>query len=386
VLIRHRGRPLGWITVEEPPDPIPHERITREVSCQLGRPLEEAALLDSLAAPRERTDLPAISVVVCTRNRAASLRRCLESLRDLDYPTYEVIVVDNASVTRETAEITARFPFRSVREERPGLDWARNRGIAEARHEIVAFTDDDVQVDRLWLRGVAEGFEEPDVMLVTGFTAPAELVTEAQVMFEFCYGGMSKGFRSNRWNPAELRPDQIIGAHRLGVGANMAFRRAVFEQVGTFDTSLDVGTPSHGGGDLDMFHRVLAGGQVARYNPSALVRHCHRRDLAALHRQLRDNGRAFGVYLLSQSFPGDVRQTGIGKGNLLRYALRIWLGWLGGRVLRRLARKETMSLPLQASELLGVLQAPWAFIATRRSDCQIRRRASAPIIQSRVAG
>ena len=215
VLIRHRGRPLGWITIEEPPDPIPPERITREASWQLGWLLDEAALLDSLTAPRDRADLPAISVVVCTRDRAASLQRCLESLGDLDYPSYEVIVVDNASVTAETAEVTARFPFRCVREERPGLDWARNRGIAEARHEIVAFTDDDVQVDRLWLRGIAEGFEEPDVMLVTGLTAPAELVTEAQVSFEFRYGGMSKGFRSNRWDPAELRPEQIIGAHHL---------------------------------------------------------------------------------------------------------------------------------------------------------------------------
>jgi hypothetical protein len=165
----------------------------------------------------------------------------------------------------------------------------------------------------------------------------------------------------------------MIGSHHLGLGANMAFRRQIFERIGTFDTALDVGTPSHGAGDLDMFHRVLTSGGVAQYQPAAMVWHFHRRDLAALHRQLRDNGRAFGAYLLSQAFPNPPRRDGVKKRRIFGYAVFIWLSWMTGRVVRRLARKETLSLPLQFSEIRGVLQAPWAFLATRRSDRGIRR-------------
>lgn len=375
VLVRRDGHPMAWVTVESPDDPLSFSILSAALLDQLGWPLELAAVTQSFAEAEtpEPIAMPPISVIVCTRDRAESLRRCLESLARLDFPEYEVIVVDNASISGETAAVAAGLPVRYVREERPGLDWARNRGIAEARHSIVAFTDDDVLVDRLWLRGLARGFVQPDVMLVTGLVVPGELATEAQIIFEYRYGGMSKGFRPARWDPADLAPNDIIATHHLGLGANMAYRREVFDRVGTFDTALDVGTPSHGAGDLDMFHRVLVEGLVACYQPDAMVWHFHRRELAALHRQLRDNGRSFGVYLLSQFFPVAPRRRRFGRGRVLGYAT-VWVRWMLGRMVRRFLRKETMSLPLQVSELFGVLEAPWAFLATRRSDRRIRRR------------
>src|SRR5690606_10253863 len=99
--------------------------------------------------------LPSISVVVCTRDRPQELRACLVALGKIDYPDYEVIVVDNASETAETSAIVEAARLRYVREDRPGLDWARNRGWRLARYDIIAFTDDDVLVDPMWLRGIA---------------------------------------------------------------------------------------------------------------------------------------------------------------------------------------------------------------------------------------
>lgn len=81
-----------------------------------------------------------------------------------------------------------------------------------------------------------------------------------------------------------MGPYDLVTVHHMGVGANMAFRRRVLEQLGGFDTALDVGTPSHGAGDLDMFHRALLSGATVRYEPVALVWHQHRRDMAALRR------------------------------------------------------------------------------------------------------
>jgi len=315
---------------------------------------------------------PRISVVVCTKDRPSSLEACLTSLTKLDYSDYEVVVVDNASTADATREVSGRFPVRYVREQRPGLDWARNRGIAESQYEVIAFTDDDVEVDSGWLRGIARAFSDPEVMLVTGLIAPAELLTPAQVIFEFAYGGMGKAFVERRWDPALLDADDLLSAHELGAGANMAFRRSIFDKIGVFDTALDVGTPSHGAGDLDMFFRALASGSVAYYQPDALVWHRHRRDITGLKRQLRDNGRSFGTYLFTRWVAARRGSGPVTPGEVVGYALRIWLAWRFGRVLRRLLKRDQLSLPLQVAEWTGVLQAPWAYVATQRSDKRLR--------------
>lgn len=77
----------------------------------------------------------------------------------------------------------------------------------------------------------------------------------------------------------------------------MAFRRTALERIGGFDTALDIGTPSGGGDDLDALHRIIVGRMTIGYEPSAVVWHRHRRDMAALERQIESNGRAFGTYL-----------------------------------------------------------------------------------------
>jgi hypothetical protein len=97
------------------------------------------------------------------------------------------------------------------------------------------------------------------------------------------------------------------------------------------------------------------------------VWHYHRRELAALGRQLRDNGRAFGVYLLTRWARHERPRRAV-----VRYAVGTWLAWLLLRVPRRLLGRELMPLGLQAWELRGALEAPWAWRATYRSDRRLR--------------
>jgi glycosyltransferase involved in cell wall biosynthesis len=223
-----------------------------------------------------------VSIIVCTRNRPVTLRRCLESLLKIKYETFEIIIVDNAPANKETFELVSGFPFRYIREDRPGLDWARNRGISEARYDIIAFTDDDAIVDAYWLEAISNVFFKREVMAVTGYVAPAELSTASQYLFEFGYGGMSHGLYRKVFRRDKLNSQELIGASRFGVGANMAFRREIFTKIGDFDVALDVGTPSGGGGDIDMFHRVVTSGHVLMYEPSMLVWHKHRTESSLL--------------------------------------------------------------------------------------------------------
>ena len=149
-------------------------------------------------------------MIVCTRDRPGELEDCLTALASLKYPSYEVLVVDNASIDERTAAVAARFGVRYVRESRPGLDWARNRGIRESRYSIIAFIDDDARADPNWLSALARAFEDCQVDAVTGLVAPLELETEAQQLYEFAYGGMGKGFESRHLDRSLLGPDQLL--------------------------------------------------------------------------------------------------------------------------------------------------------------------------------
>ena len=243
---------------------------------------------------------PLVTVAVCTRDRPEDIKRCLDAISKLDYPHLDVLVVDNASTTDATKTLieTDHPTVRYVQEPRPGLDWARNRAILEAKGEIVAYTDDDVVVDTQWAKGLAQAFlENPQVMAVTGLVVPYELETEAQVLFED-YGGFGRGFEQKcyRTDPGKSMPWQLLGAGQFGTGANMAYRKSVFETVGYFDPALDVGTPTNGCGDLEMFIRVVHAGYTLLYEPNAIIRHRHRREYAQLRRQISFNGSLYALW------------------------------------------------------------------------------------------
>ena len=239
-----------------------------------------------------------MTVAVCTRDRPESLAECLASLEGLKYPALDLLVVDNAPSSDATQRVVARHPrLRYICEPRPGLDWARNRAIAEGRGDVIAFTDDDAIVDPHWADTIATRFaDDAEVMAVTGLVEPRVLDTEAQVLFEQL-GGFGRGY-APRWSHAGASAGRLFSFHTpwvAGTGANMAFRRAVFQEIGVFDPALDVGTVTNGGGDLEMFFRVVKEGYVLAYEPGAVVFHTHRRTYLELRRQLHNNGMGFSA-------------------------------------------------------------------------------------------
>ncbi|MEB3295333.1 MAG: glycosyltransferase [Synechococcales bacterium] len=262
----------------------------------------------------QETPQPKVTVVICTRDRPEMLKQAIASLQHLTYPNLELLVVDNAPRSDATQILVQTFtksqpPVRYIREDRPGLDWARNRGILAAQGDIVAFTDDDAIVDPGWVDALVRVFaDSPVVMAVTGLVVPWELVTPAQVMFEQ-QGGFGKGY-DRRWayfpQGRGLKWTDL-GTGIYGTGANMAFRRSLFARIGGFDPALDVGTVTGGAGDLEMFLRVLRSGGALVYEPAAIVRHQHRRDWAALRSQLAANGAVYAMLQASATRFPDLR-------------------------------------------------------------------------------
>ena len=178
--------------------------------------------------------------------------------------------------------------IRYVLEPRPGLSRARNAGVSAASGQIIAFLDDDEEPDRQWLVGLASGFAQgSDIGCVTGTVLPARLDTPAQELFEQL-GGLrtGRGFSSatfTRHGPQS----PVYPLPPFGVGANMAFRRETLALIGGFDVALGAGTPSYAGEDTLALTLTLLAGYRIVFEPAALTRHHHRRDLDSLSHQLR---------------------------------------------------------------------------------------------------
>lgn len=362
-LVRLHGSPIGYVTVPVRGDVCLAAEISAVILAEhadgLTRELQRRELLRGVDDPSRET--PLVTVAVCTRDRVDQLSRCLDSLTALDYPSLDLLLIDNAP-SHDGAErlVRASYPHvRYIREPRPGLDRARNRAIREARGEIIAFTDDDSIADRRWVSALTEVFAScPDVMAVTGLVVPLELDTESQILFEEC-GGFGRGFK-RRWcrvDPTlgKRAASQYGGTGQFGTGANMAFRTRVFERIGLFDPALDVGTVTNGGGDLEMFFRILKEGHTLAYEPRAIVRHRHRRRYSELREQIANNG--VGLY---SYFAASWRAYPEERPAFLR--LGAWWLWHRGfrRFLKSCFRPRRVPRDLVTAELRG------SFIGTRR--------------------
>jgi glycosyltransferase involved in cell wall biosynthesis len=386
-VVRLHGEPLGQVRL-----PITDGRcravdirktVLKELEWPVVRHLMEDRLAEGLPAEgwslrelpkvshiRLPQRLPTLTVAICTRDRADDLAICLDAIMRLDVKPLEVIVVDNAPATDETERLVrGRFPgIRYVLERRPGLDWARNRAILEARGEIVAFTDDDCVVDPGWVGAIATLFaDDPQASVVTGLVLPYELETEAQILFERA-GGFGRGYRRSWFavDPERGLPWEYCGAGQFGTGANMAYRRSVFTHVGPFDPALDVGTVTNGGGDLDMFFRVLVEGHTLVYEPAAVVRHRHRRSYQQLLRQIANNGYGFSSVLVRNAFAYPEEKMRI------VYLATWWLWrWLLRRVAGSIVRPTRLPLQLVALELWTGLSGAFRYPKARREAARI---------------
>jgi GT2 family glycosyltransferase len=244
----------------------------------------------------------ALSVVICTRGRPEMLKACLASLAAQARPPGEIIVIDNCASRSAEAVAAGRAGVTYLHEPRPGLSRARNAGVAAARGELVAFTDDDVGLPPNWTGEVMRAFTDPLVDAVTGLVLPASLETEAQRAFELELGGFTSRYQPLRFDGSFLERTRAMGPQvwRIGAGANMAFRRRVFTQLGGFDERLGAGA-SGCSEDSEYWYRILAAGGVCLYEPRAYVCHHHRAEWRALRRQYRDYMRGHVSALVAQA-------------------------------------------------------------------------------------
>ncbi|WP_255552666.1 glycosyltransferase family 2 protein [Frankia sp. AgB1.9] len=322
---------------------------------------------------------PRISVVVCTRNRPGLLTACLDGLLGLRYENFEVVVVDNAPTddgTRVafTAAVGTDERFRYVVEPVPGLSSARNRGLAEASGEIIAYTDDDVRVDTDWLLGIARGFaRRDDVACVTGLVGSADLATDIEQYFDAKVSwSTSCAPRVYDMDPANAPgPLHPFTAGVFGTGANLALRTETVRALGGFDTALGAGTKTRGGEDLDIFVRILLDGHALAYEPAALVWHSHRSDLEELSRQMFGYGSGLTAYIVKYLVdPATRRRVVAGIPGGLRHAKQ-----LDSRT-REIptAPKPEIMRRLRTREMAGMLAGPALYLQARRRSARASAR------------
>lgn len=320
----------------------------------------------------ESATVPA-TVAICTLGRA-TLTRAIESLLQQDPAPAEILVIDNG-LAPTVASSLARFPaVRVVNEPVPGLDFARNRALLVAANNIVIFLDDDAVALPGYVAAAAAPLLNDDrVGASTGRVDPLHLDTPAQRLFE-ANGGFSRGDRIVRL-PVDAalplhghRAPLIAWAVSIGSGCSLAVRRDLVREIGGFDPALDLGAALPGGGDHDIMWRLLQAGYDIVYQPSAIARHEHRRELADAETQMVGHQRAL-VALLTKHL---VRTSGRD-----RWPVAAFLAWRlvkpGVRLLRRLRGKD----PLPSRLLLRLWLHCWlGLLAYPRAQALARRRAA----------
>lgn len=218
--------------------------------------------------------LPRVSVVVCSYNGAKTLDSCFESLMQLDYHDYEVILVDDGS-TDGTAEIAAQYPMvQYYYQPNQGLSVARNVGAELADGEIVVYTDDDCDADEHWLLYLVQAMEDQQVEAIGG----PNITPDSDSWVAKCVAA-SPG------NPSHVMLDDTHAEHIPG--CNMAFRRSTLLGLGGFDPQFRVA-----GDDVDVCWRMLDAGLSIGYAPGAMVWHHRRASVKAYRKQQQGYGRS----------------------------------------------------------------------------------------------
>lgn len=222
---------------------------------------------------------PAISVICCTHNGADRIGACLDSLVALDYPDYEVLVIDDGSCdgTRSVVDqfVERHRQVRLVTQAHAGLGVARNRGAELAGGEILAFIDDDARADARWLRFLAMAYEDGSGHVAVG---GPNIFPQASTWEELCVA-LAPG------RPYHVMLDDVCAEHIPGV--NLSVRREAFFAVGGFDPRFE-----QAGDDVDFCWRLIDMGWTIGFTSGAMVWHSPRRTFKAYFRQQCGYGRA----------------------------------------------------------------------------------------------
>ena len=253
---------------------------------------------------------PRITVVVCTYNGGQTLADCLDGLSQLDYPDYEVIVVDDGS-TDSSSLIASEFDVQVISTPNQGLSAARNTGMHAATGEIVAYTDDDARPTQDWLRFLAWGFMTTEHAGIGG----PNIAPPGDGPIAACVANAPGG-------PIHVLLTDEIAEHIPG--CNMAFRRERLIEVGGFDPRFRAA-----GDDVDLCWRIQDRGWTIGFNPAATVWHHRRNSVRAYWKQQVGYGKAEA--LLEAKWPS--RYNAIGhvawKGQLYGNG---WTKTLGSRM------------------------------------------------------
>lgn len=207
--------------------------------------------------------LPSCTVILCTRQRPELLALCLSSLRQLHYPDFTILVIENDAAASECEGIAARFGAEYRLCTRRGLSAARNLGVRLSSTELVAFIDDDATCDPNWLVRSASRFRDPRVQAVTG-------------RIEF----LSSGESAHEFDPDDRTVDQttpdwfgMANFGGLGLGSNFLVRRSVLDKVGGFDERLGRGAALGCSEENDLLFRIIDAGYAVATCSQSVVQH-----------------------------------------------------------------------------------------------------------------
>jgi O-antigen biosynthesis protein len=263
---------------------------------------------------------PFISVVICSYNGGRTIRDCMNGLMKVDYPNFEVIVVDDGS-RDETAQIVSEYPFRLIRTENRGLASARNTGLEAAKGEIIAYTDDDARPVPQWLHYLAMTYLTTNHAAVGG----PNIAPPNDGWIAECVDNAPGG-------PVHVLLDDETAEHIPG--CNCSFRTENLRQIGGWDTRYRTA-----GDDVDVCWRIQHMGWTIGYHPAAMVWHHRRNSIRDYWNQQIGYGRAES--LLEEKWPEKYNATGhlfwkgqlYGKGltqTLIAFNERIYHGKWGG--------------------------------------------------------
>lgn len=218
-------------------------------------------------------EFPRISVVICSYNGSHTIRDCMEGLLSLDYPNFEVIVINDGS-TDNLAEIVSEYPFKLINTPNMGLSNARNTGMLAATGEIVAYTDDDAHPDPHWLKYLAASFLKTNHAGIGG----PNIAPQDDGEIAECVANAPGG-------PVHVLINDTEAEHIPG--CNMAFRREALKAIGGFDPQFRTA-----GDDVDVCWRIQEKGWTLGFSSPAMVWHHRRNSIRDYWRQQKGYGRA----------------------------------------------------------------------------------------------